>query len=45
MEQEHIDELFDKAGGCGWFQVLAFIALGWGMSAVTWFVYEVGFLI
>ena len=42
--EERADEVYDKIGGCGCFQVLAYFAIGWGMSAPSWFVYESGYL-
>jgi len=42
--EERVDEMYEELGGCGCFQVLAYLAIGCGMSAVSWFVYETGFL-
>lgn len=42
--EERVDQLYEDAGGCGLFQVFAFVAIAWGMSADSWFIYEVGFL-
>ena len=40
---DRVDELFEKDGGCGLFQVFAYFAIAFGMSAPSWFIYEVGF--
>ena len=40
-----VDALFEQAGGCGLFQVIAFVAISFGMSATSWFVYEIGYFI
>ena len=39
-----VDKLFDDIGGCGLFQVFAFITVAWGMSAQSWYFYGLGFL-
>ena len=36
---ERVDKLFDNLGGCGWFQVFAYIAISFGMSSPSWFFY------
>ena len=41
---EKVDELYAELGGCGLFQVFAYITIGFGMSAPSWFVYEIGYL-
>ena len=40
---DRVDELYEKIGGCGLFQVFAYFAIAFGMSAPSWFIYEVGF--
>ena len=40
---DRVDELYEKLGGCGLFQVFAYFAIAFGMSAPSWFIYEVGF--
>ena len=42
---ERVDELFEKVGGCGLFQIFAYIAIAWGISAPSWFIFEVGYFI
>ena len=41
---EQVDKTFTKVGGCGLFQVFAYLALTMGMSAPSWYIYEIGFL-
>ena len=43
MDQQ-VDKTFTRIGGCGLFQVFAYFAIAWGMSAPSWYIYEVGFL-
>lgn len=43
ITSDQVDMLFEKAGGCGLFQVIAYIAIAFGMSATSWFVYEFGY--
>ena len=40
---DRVDELYEKIGGCGLFQVFAYFSIAFGMSAPSWFIYEVGF--
>ena len=40
-----VDELYDKVGGCGLFQIFAYFAIAWGISSTGWFTYAIGFLI
>ena len=42
--EDRIDRLFEEAGGCGLFQVFAYVAIAIGMSAPSWFIYEFGYL-
>ena len=42
--EESVDQIFEDAGGCGLFQVFVYFAIALGMSAPSWFIYEVGFL-
>ena len=42
--EDRVDELYEELGGCGLFQVLAYFAITFGMSAPSWFIYEIGFL-
>ena len=41
---QRVDDMMMKVGGCGCFQVLAYLAIGFGMTAPGWFIYEEGFL-
>lgn len=43
-EDNQVNEVYDQLG-CGLFQVFAYLALGFGMSSISWFMYEIGFLI
>ena len=38
-----MDQLYERVGGCGLFQILAYFAIAIGMSAPSWYFYEVGF--
>ena len=40
---DKIDQMFEEAGGCGLFQVFAYIAIAWGASSTAWFIYALGF--
>ena len=40
---DRVNELFENIGGCGLFQVFAYIAIAFGMSSTSWFVYEIGY--
>ena len=42
--EERVHKLYDKLGGCGLFQVVAYIAIAFGMSGPSWFIYEIGYL-
>ena len=41
---DRVNEIFEEIGGCNLFQVFAYIALAFGVSAPSFFVYEVGYL-
>ena len=41
--EDRVDALFETIGGGGLFQVFAYLAIAWGMSAPCWFIYEVGY--
>jgi len=41
---ERVDKVYDDIGGCGRFQVFVYFALAFGMSAPSWFIYEIGYL-
>ena len=43
--EESVDQIFEDAGGCGLFQVFVYFAIAFGMSAPSFFIYEIGFLI
>ena len=43
-QEDELDEVFEQVGGFGWFQVFAYVAIGFGMSATAWFVQESGYL-
>ena len=40
---DRVDQLFEKIGGCGLFQVFAYVSIAFGISAPSWFVYEIGY--
>ena len=42
--EERVEKVFEDIGGCGLFQVVAYLAIALGMSAPSWFIYELGFL-
>ena len=42
-DEDVIDDLIVKHGGCGLFQVFSFAAVAWGMAAQSWFFYGLGF--
>ena len=42
--EEAMDKTFQSIGGCGLFQVFAYLVLSCGMSSVSWFFYGVGYL-
>ena len=41
---DRVNEIFEEIGGGNLFQVFAYIALAFGVSAPSFFVYEVGYL-
>ena len=40
---DRVNELFERIGGCGLFQVFAYLAISFGMSSPSWFIYEIGY--
>lgn len=40
---DRVNELFERIGGCGLFQVFAYFAIAFGMSSPSWFIYEIGY--
>lgn len=41
--ERNLDRIFEEVGGCGLFQAFAYIAISFGMSATSWFIYELGY--
>ena len=37
--EEEADKIYREIGGCGLFQVMAYLAICFGMSSPSWFVY------
>ena len=37
--EERADEIYEELGGCGCFQIMAYFAVCFGMSAPSWFFY------
>jgi len=42
---ELVDVLFQKAGGCKWFSVLAYMATSTGINSISFFFYQIPFLV
>ena len=40
---DRVDELFEKIGGCGMFQVFAWFSISFGISSLSWFIFEIGY--
>ena len=42
--EEKVDQIYEDVGGCGPFQVFVYFAIAFGMSAPSFFIYQIGYL-